>query len=385
METPNVMLENEILPILTSKEYGVNPHKIHNLKISELRTILKYNKKRLNEFAQRHAIRSMNTACKKMCNKMHDFTLVGNKCHLKERVETFFRQDQVTVCIQKCVRGYFVREMNKLHGPARIQRGMCMNTTDFCTLEPLEEISHKDFFSYTTNNITYGFDINSLLLFIKKRKGLKNPYMRENMNHCIPNILKLHRFIAIVFPNVINQYQKTEITRLMKYTDLSQSTNTTRRINTITLPDNYNSAEITQKIRQIRDEPIESRIRNVFMEMDNLGNYTDHEWFSELSRVDQIRFFRIIRDIWNYRSRMPYQLKLKICPLWDPFITSNSNYRDMSGEDIAKMCVNVMEDMVYMGIDTDSRILGTFQVLTALTFVSTRARIAMPWLYESLF
>ena len=57
----------------------------------------------------------------------------------------------------------------------------------------------------------------------------------------------------------------------------------------------------------------------------------------------------------------------------------------MSGEDIAKMCVNVMEDMVYMGIDTDSRILGTFQVLTALTFVSTRARIAMPWLYESLF
>jgi hypothetical protein len=385
MEMSNILLENEIIPILTPKEYELNPCKIHSLKISDLRTILKYNKKKLNEFAQRHSIRSMNTMCKKMCNKMHDFTLVGNKCHLVERVELFFRQDHVAICIQKCVRGYFVRTMNKLHGPAIMQRGICMNTTDFCTLEPLDEISNIDFFSYTTNNITYGFDINSLLSFIKKRNSLKNPYMRESMNHCIPNILKLHRLISIIFPNVINHYQKTEITRLMKYTHSSQSSNITRRINTITLPDNYNSSDITQKMRQVREEPLDSRVRNLFIEMDNLGNYTDSDWFSELSRVDSIRFFRIIRDIWNYRSRMPYQVKLKICPLWDPFITSNSNYLHMNADDIAKMCINVMEDMVYMGIDNDSRILGTFQVLTALTFVSTRARIAMPWLYESLF
>lgn len=40
--------------------------------------------------------------------------------------------------------------------------------------------------------------------------------------------------------------------------------------------------------------------------------------------------------------------------------------------------------MVYSGINVDMRRLGTFHALTALTIVSRDARIAMPWLYESI-
>jgi hypothetical protein len=40
--------------------------------------------------------------------------------------------------------------------------------------------------------------------------------------------------------------------------------------------------------------------------------------------------------------------------------------------------------MVFLGINEDSRKLGTFHALSALTIVSAGARQAMPWLYDSV-
>jgi len=57
----------------------------------------------------------------------------------------------------------------------------------------------------------------------------------------------------------------------------------------------------------------------------------------------------------------------------------------MDYDQARNVCLTAMEDLVYMGIDTDARMLGSFQVLTSLTLVSGRARTAMPWLYESIF
>ena len=70
METSPVLLENEIVPALNSNEYSLNPGRINNLKLSELRTILKYNKKKLHAFAQRYSVRSTNLLSKKICNKI---------------------------------------------------------------------------------------------------------------------------------------------------------------------------------------------------------------------------------------------------------------------------------------------------------------------------
>jgi hypothetical protein len=40
--------------------------------------------------------------------------------------------------------------------------------------------------------------------------------------------------------------------------------------------------------------------------------------------------------------------------------------------------------MVYSGIDDDHRKIGAFHALSGLTIVSLDARLAMPWLYESV-
>ena len=48
------------------------------------------------------------------------------------------------------------------------------------------------------------------------------------------------------------------------------------------------------------------------------------------------------------------------------------------------LTVSIMEDMVCTGVDIEHKTLGSFHVLSALTIVSRPARLAMPWLYESL-
>ena len=43
-----------------------------------------------------------------------------------------------------------------------------------------------------------------------------------------------------------------------------------------------------------------------------------------------------------------------------------------------------MENLISKGINTDSRSLGAFYILSALTLVSHSAAVALPWLYESV-
>ena len=57
---------------------------------------------------------------------------------------------------------------------------------------------------------------------------------------------------------------------------------------------------------------------------------------------------------------------------------------DYSLEDLQNLCLSVIEDMVYTGVDVEYKTLGALHVLSVLTIVSYSAREAMPWLYESL-
>jgi hypothetical protein len=57
---------------------------------------------------------------------------------------------------------------------------------------------------------------------------------------------------------------------------------------------------------------------------------------------------------------------------------------DLTLDQIRIGCLTVFENMVFLGINDDSRRLGAFHSLSALTIVSPGARQAMPWLYDSV-
>jgi hypothetical protein len=144
---------------------------------------------------------------------------------------------------------------------------------------------------------------------------------------------------------------------------------------------NYN------KIIEIRKKPTSIRIQELFIEIDHLGNYTQSSWFTNLEKRDLLRLYRVLYDIWNFRAQLSIDIKLKICPLFDPFssIFIQPIYQNnITEEQIKFVCLTIIENMVYSGVDEEFRKLGTLHALSALTIVSTPARMSMPWLYESI-
>lgn len=140
---------------------------------------------------------------------------------------------------------------------------------------------------------------------------------------------------------------------------------------------------LTKKMQEIRSYPIQTRIENLFIEIDLLGNYTSSSWFNEI--IDYSVFFMSLYTIWNYRVVINNNEKKKISQLYDPFMTHTIyNTRNMLNNEIKEICVTVMENLVHCGIDEEYRKLGTYRVLMALTLVNSQARNTYNWLYDSI-
>ena len=397
--------------------------------------------------------------------KQHKLHVSGNKPLLITRIIEIFVRTKHAIIIQKIFRGFIVRFSNKLRGPAINDRKLCINQSDFYTLEPLSDIDVLSFFSYKDNNgFIYGFDICSLIYLMKKVPILKNPYNREVIDTQITtNIISLYKIINIIYPNhfVINNIEPERVVPanillnqptipneinddlMNTLNDIINSNNSspepspeprqfpinilsnnnnennnnnnnnnneTRNTNNITirnlsrrhrtnsLPENFyqtlifNNISNTQntlinRLYNLKTLSIHTRIQELFIEIDLLGNYTQGTWFSLLEKREYIIFIQSLYDIWDYRANLTTDIKNNICQLCDPFRNYNPinyNFETSSILTIQKYCLDVMELMVLSGTDVEYRKLGTLYILSALTMVSIPARNNMNWLYESL-
>jgi hypothetical protein len=152
-----------------------------------------------------------------------------------------------------------------------------------------------------------------------------------------------------------------------------------------TIPEQYRQQY--QQLVNTRQEPINERINSLFIEIDQLGNYTDQTWFTNLSHIQYAQLYRCFYDIWNFRGQISYEIKNDICPVHGPFdgIFPNSvRHMDLSTTTLKTVCLIVFENLVYSGINVETRKIGTLIALTSLTVISRPARDVMPWLYESI-
>ena len=328
--------------------------------------------------------------------KINNLHISGTKQILIGRLTLHFEYVKNTITIQRLFRGFIVRLSIRLRGPALTNRAMCVNDTDFVTLEPLNEIEHDNFYSYTDKtNFTYGFNLTSLIQMIMKQNQRSNPYNRENFERSIVlNIITLRKLTNIIYKehNATNIGVANESTAANNRIRTNVRRTTRRTISSSSQISGAPSVSVESHQRYIhilttRNMPTAQRIQQLFMEIDNLGNYTHINWFSNLDLRQYIRLYRAFYDVWNYRSQLSRQLRNDICPFFGPFdnvFDNNTYHSDLNIDQIRNGCLTVFENMVYSGIDEDHRKLGTFHALSALTMVSIDARNAMPWLYESV-
>lgn len=277
----------------------------------------------------------------------------GNKNELVFRIYSYIKLSIYITKIQKVFRGYLQRIFNKYHGPALFKRDLCTNISDFLTMDCMKELPFLQFFSYKDiDGFIYGFDITSLYNLIQKVEYgyIKNPYNRNVMpnyvNICIMNIIRLSKVLKV----------------------------------SLTL-------KIQDTIENITPQKsLELKIIELFQNINALGNYGDSIWFSSLNRTQLIRFIKELHDIWDYRAQLTLQTKISICPPNGDLFRNFNYYRLNTTSDILviqQLILNVLEKLVNTGIDTDSKSLGAFYVLGALTIVNPTAALSIPWLYQS--
>ena len=96
---------------------------------------------------------------------------------------------------------------------------------------------------------------------------------------------------------------------------------------------------------------------------------------------------RELIDIWNYRAQLSNQIKRDIChPTGDPFRNLSIQYivTEENLWNVKKVVLEVLEKFVNSGIDKDSKALGAYYVLGALTLVNSEAATSLPWLFQSV-
>jgi len=280
----------------------------------------------------------------------------GNKEELMLRIYEYFKNSVYPLKIQRVFRGYLQRKLNNLRGPALKKRSICNNDMDFYTMDDMAEIPTSQFYSYKDEDgFVYGFNILSIYnLLMKDAERPKNPYNRNDFSVKI----------------------KDDIRRIIKLSRMMK-------------------VPIEIEIKQETMDPrkrMEMKILELFQLMNSYGNYSNSEWFINLSRSEHIRFARELVDIWNYRAQLTLSKKIEICPphgmpfLGTPYhinVATNINMNNLTNDTVMRFNVQIIENFIRTSIDTDNKALGALYVLSALTLVSNEARNAMPWLYEA--
>jgi hypothetical protein len=307
-------------------------------------SVLEYEEyEKLNEY--NYNVNQLKQICKRYKQKVS-----GNKEQLINRLYRYLKLSYYAVQIQKLWRGTLYRLYEKNQAHMKKQKGF-VNDTDFFTLDEIKDIPYYRLFCFADQkNYVYACDIVSLHhLIITSKNEVANPYNR-----------------MIISKDIINRVMNH--IRLAKILGYSIDTN----------------------IKKINIDSVEEQIAvdifDLFQEIDNVGNYTESAWFSDLNRAELIRYIRELCDIWQYRAELTQDTKRDIYPPHGKLFY-NINIHEislLSFMDLQKLCLSLMNRLVKSGINQNSRVLGAYYVLAGLTLVNYNAALALPWLYESV-
>jgi hypothetical protein len=271
---------------------------------------------------------------------------------------------------------------DRLRGPGLRNRESCVNDCDFYSLDPLSTIHHHQFFSFADEkNFVYGFDLFSLMTLMKKTNKIINPYNRSPIpNDAFMALLGLYKITRILFPQWIPS-SETPIPLVKRPARITRALSSTPE-----LLNEPSETTVRASLQTIQAQPLETRIRELFMEINQLGNYAESRWFTDLDRLRLARYYSVYHDWWTSRFRLSSEVKRKICMVGNPFLHIRLVYMfpTTTIEEYREACVSLMEHMVYGTTDVEYRRLGALQLLSILTLVSIPARNSMPWLYESI-
>jgi hypothetical protein len=258
-------------------------------------------------------------------------TYSGNESQEEKRASTL---------IQSVFRGWNIRRRSKPN-----------NIEDCGTLERLLEVPIEYYIQYqdATDNLWYGFDIRTLESILESKHPV-NPYNTKDLksnNKLMANYAHKKSFIL----------------------------DSKRKMS-------HDSPKLTESQR------FSQFAVRVFQKFDELGQYTDTEWFTTLS-IEQLKhFYHLANDMFDYRAQLTDEMKKNIVKnglIFHNFKSTLSKFRNVHTRILQVEILREMERVVDEGVDKEFKILGMNLILSALVEVSHRASLALPHLVQSTF
>jgi len=334
-------------------DWRKNPASIHSLKLVDLKNALKF----------------------------ADLSSSGNKRELLQRLLTEYQRILSAIKIQCTFRMFLARESERLRGPGHKEMYLCVNNTDFKTMDALSEISRESFFSYGDDGgFVYGFDIFSLMSMFKQTRRFTNPYNREDIPiGTVCRIFSLYKKIEILYPlafaeNRVDNSLKIVADHISGATEGSETSEVTysdASSDDISADDDYNSPMIICQ----RYVAVCERIRQL------LRGEMDSDWFMELTASQHNRFYHCYH-IWWLGSLMSDDAKIELCGVVCPFETVpysvlsqiDSEEDSTAKEYYQRITLELIEMVVYNGVNMTRQTTGARHVMSMLTMVSPQAR-----------
>ena len=221
------------------------------------------------------------------------------------------------------------------------------NSEDFYTLDSITKIENPYLFWYEdTKQFKFAFDIRSFKQLIINK--CKNPYTRED----IP-IYAIEKF---------NKRLEELTTNNIQLIDASD----------------FLTKEQIQRLK----------IVEIFQKLDELnivaGGINQH-WFVNFTFCQLRVFYKVLEDVWNYRSELSYEKKLQIVPTNSMF-KNNMNYilnlPLNSYTYLQSIILDEIKTLISSAENLENRKSGGYYVLIALTEVSNEYLTDYPWLKQ---
>jgi len=269
-----------------------------------------------------------------------------NKLYLYfDYLNTFNKHINKIVLLQKCIQKYVTKIKIKNQGIGILDKSKCKNQEDFYTLDSIDEIEDKYFFSYEKDSHIYFFDIRSFKKLLNN-DGL-NPYNRE----------KIPTHAIYAFNNRLMYCKKYNI-----------------------ILENIEEPKLSE------EQLFNNNVLNIFQKIDMLdvtAGGTDHCWFTNLNVLELKILYKTLEDIWNYRAELSSTKKYEIVkntPMFSIYV--KDIYTISNKRKLQHIILSEMDKLISISDNTDDKRTGAYFILTALVEISQQCMEALPWLIQ---
>lgn len=308
---------------------------IINLKVS------KKNKNKKNKSECKHEIHKQCAAINK--NKMPCKCLAKNTIFCNRHISFALNQIQL---IQKWWKRTLPILISKKRGIGYMNRSICNNEEDFYTLNPIMDIPDIFFITYYENETkkVWGHDIRSLHNLFSN-KIFENPYTTIKFNQKFMSHAKFF----------IEKYKNHQNFNLNK-----QVENTSR------------------------EEKILRETTDLFIEINSMGYYCNHEWIIFLPKHALLKLYYEFKDIIYYRANLTHLNIIQIFGTPNPFVNDfGVSFEFKTIYDLLDL-INHKLKMI-LKTDYNNKDLGILLFLTALTTTSHEAAVCLDYLQQTNF